>query len=145
MQKLENSSSIDVLKDFFGEMHRWESKYYSKLRPLLESDAPQDDVDAVQEEAKNVLASIYDRFGIIGKKNRNRIDGLSLSDPPAYESAPNILEKAENDDGTAIYTVKKLFGLQGQYRYTVKKRGDNWILAKREFLDHEQKWRPFAF
>ena len=139
------SSSIDTLKNFYSEIHEWETVFYSRLRPLLESDAPQAEVDAVQEEARKALEEIYNKFGIAGKKNRNRVDGLTLSDPPTYEGVPNIQEQVESSDNIAIYLVKKLIGLQGQYRYTLKKQGENWILAKREFLDHEQKWRPFAF
>ena len=126
-------------------MHQWEVKYYSRLRPLLESDAPQGEVDAVQEAAKKALVGIYDKFGIVGKKNRNRVAGLALSDPPTYEGVPYIQEQTESGDNSAIYLVKKLIGLQGQYRYTLKKQGGSWILAKREFLDHDQKWRSFGF
>lgn len=78
-------SSVNALCNFFREMYLWEQTFYSQLRPLLESDAPQNNIDAVQQKAKATLADIYVEFGITGTRNRNRLEGLDLSDPPTYE------------------------------------------------------------
>jgi hypothetical protein len=145
MEFPEKSQPLEFIKKFFSEMHEWETHFYPKIRTLLETDAAQSDVASMQDKARKTLTEIYDRFGITGKKNRNRIDGLSLSDPPTYENAPAVKEQVENDDHSVTFLVTKNIGPQGLYKYTLKRKSGQWILAKREFLDHEDKWHSFAF
>lgn len=138
-------AALDTLRSFFIEMHQWEAVFYAQLRLLLESDAPQSRVDAVQSQARIALVDIYNKYGITGKKNRNRIEGLNLSDPPTYEIAPDIVERMMVDAKNVAYVVDKSTGLEGRYRYTLKNIKNQWVTVRREFLDHEQKWRIFSF
>lgn len=144
MKSIDNNAPIDVLRNFFFEMNQWESTFAPKVISLIENDAPQSEIDSTKAEAKKILIDIFDKFNITGKKNRNRIDGINFSYPPTYEENPRITDQvAENK--IAIYFVQKQFGMKGQYKYTLKNKNEQWTLTKREFLDHEKKWRPFSF
>lgn len=140
-----HASASDVLLSFFHEMHRWEKKFYPIVRSLIESDAPQADVEKAQDEALKALENIYDQFDIVGKRNRSRTASIHLEDPPTYDEAPQVYETDARSSDEIHYLVQESAGLLGKYRYGLKRKGDHWHMSKREYLDARKGWIPVAF
>lgn len=125
-------------------MHQWEKKHYPIVRKLIESDASQEAVEAAQKAATDDLLGIYDRFHIVGKKNRNRSEMVMLEDPPTYDEVPQIKETNTVAADEMDYIVTESAGLLGTYRYKLKLKDDTWTIAKREFHDPRKGWIPVA-
>lgn len=145
MTSSETSQPLMTLSNFFNEMNAWETNYYPEIISMLESGTPQHEVLIRKEAARNQLSLIYEKYGIAGAKNRGRIESLQAGEPPAYENSPKVIETLEENDSAAIYLVDKPTTPQGIYKYTLKNKKGDWTLAKREFLDYEDRWRQFSF
>ena len=126
-------------------MNEWDKKFHPKIDYLINSNSKHHVIEAMQQEARNALVDIFDRFGVAGKKNSNRIEGLGLEDPPNYDAIPNVTEVDESGGSKVIYLVEKITGLGGNYKYTLICKNNRWILSKREFFNHDGRWVPFSF
>ena len=141
-----NISALEVLRAFFEEMNAWEVKYQPEVRALFDAEAPQDEVDKVENACSNALADIFEKYGVTGKQNTSRVIALGLTWPPTYEVEPDVEEVLEDGKVSAKFKVRKdSGGYYEHYIYSMKKTGEKWTLTKREFLDIDDKWMRCEF
>ena len=52
-----------------------------------------------------------------------------------------VEEGAELEGGGAVFIIRQTTGLQNQFRFTLKRQGDEWKIKKKELLNFKDKWQ----
>ncbi|WP_083266165.1 NTF2 fold immunity protein [Burkholderia lata] len=127
-----------ALKAFMSEMNQWEIRFYrAKQNALLENR----DTEIVDKEGRSNLIEIISRWAFQDKANEGRLIDLGCTSPPSYDPESDVEEGAELEGGVAVFIIRQTTGLQNQFRFTLKRQGDEWKIKKKELLNFKDKWQ----
>lgn len=124
---------VSIYKSFSSEMKLWNDKFYI----LMEESAANH-----REQAVHELIPIFDRYVWEDAKRRDeRLVSPSTEDPCDYDPETSTIEKIESSGSDFVIFVQTHSGLENLFRYTFKKRNENWKLSRRDiFLETKKKW-----
>ena len=134
-----NDSQIaeNNLRKFCSEMHIWEKNLYVEKNNLS---ASQDSINAIDRQARIDLEKILNKWAIENKYNRERLFDLGCSSPPTYDPE-NDSWTSTISEGLHIYIIiKQNTGIKSEFRFTMTKLNDNWLIKKKEYLNYKDKW-----
>lgn len=128
------SEAMAVLRGFMAEMNVWEVRHY----PLVAGGDPKRFA-----EARRDLAPIYDRYVTARERKRGKLmAGPALGSPPEFDPERESTETVEVMPRRVVIVTQQQTGLEMRCRYTLIRRGDRWLLDRKEEYDESDgKWR----
>ncbi|WP_175023776.1 MULTISPECIES: NTF2 fold immunity protein [Burkholderia] len=127
-----------ALVSFMSIMKEWESRFYRQKRSALEEGR---DVVSINDRERKNLSEILERWSFPDKTNQGRLIDLGCSDPPTYDPEIDVEDSVESKGGEVIFTIRQTVGLLTKSRFTMKKKGGEWMVKKKEFFNYKDRWQ----
>ncbi|WP_322047670.1 NTF2 fold immunity protein [Paraburkholderia sp. J67] len=128
----------EALKAFMLEMNHWEIRFYQVKKHVIEAGQSAEIVD---DEARKALVEILDKWAFADKANHGRLIGLGCTEPPTYDPDSDVEERAEVSGDTVVFVFRQTGGLQSLFQFTLRRRGVEWRIKKKELLNYKDKWQ----
>lgn len=135
----------NVWERFAVEMTAWEREANAAIRGGIDAGLPESEMALIDAAFRDRLTEIFDRYGIVSARNRNRILALECRDPPSYDLKTLIVESIEHTGSTVAIVARQTVGLQTTNRFTLKSKGHQIVLSKKETLRFTGKWDAVGF
>jgi hypothetical protein len=136
MSEENTSIALSALRSFMMAMNEWEEQFFHKQEALAEGESPDD----LNEEYRQALEIIYNRFVVINKVNCGRLVDLGCARPATYNVDSDILSIISSDDKLVVIRIEQTVGLEAQCLIHFAKRNGQWVIIKKESLDYREKW-----
>lgn len=128
-------------------MYAWECPAHEALTGFFSSSEAKtmEALEALRTRVRDHLRQVFDAHGVVGKRNRHRIDSLSTGEPSDYHPQSVVIVKEELvPDGVRIY-ANKVDGLHDEWRFTLAKRRGRWVLTRKETFRYDGRWVSIPF
>jgi hypothetical protein len=119
---------------FMTEMNQWEVEFCSAQDAADDED---EDVVPLKQEYKKKLEVILNLYSLNHGLNRDRLNDLGATIPPAYQPTNDQLEA---DSSGTIFMVQQSNGFKTKSRFFMVERGGTWLIDKKERAEVGDKW-----
>jgi len=121
--------AIEQLRAFFHEMSQWE----------ISATKVADELSIHSERLKKELRALQGKYCTEKAKMRS----FDFSDPPTYWDT--VIDEAEETGNSKVSFSTHTKSLNDKYMYILIKKGDEWKLSDRFFLDFEGNAMKVSF
>ncbi|WP_233222396.1 NTF2 fold immunity protein [Allosphingosinicella deserti] len=130
----EIATATSAFSHFSSKMKRWNEHFY----PLMVQDAEEAAGHAIAELGPIFESHVWPD----AVRSVERLNSPSAGLPSDYDPENDVIEEANLQSSTCVLLVQSNTGFKDKFRYTLKKRGGEWKLFRRDlFLDDTGKWR----
>ncbi|AVB16951.1 MULTISPECIES: NTF2 fold immunity protein [Pseudomonas syringae group] len=136
--KESSSQALETIEKFMKEMNLWETEFFRlRKKELTEG---KDDL-SLKKAYRSKLEEILKKYVIEDKSNFGRLIDLGCTNPPTYDPESDILETIASEKNSVSITAQQTAGAETLSKITLKLQNNEWLIKKKEILNHDDKWR----